>query len=246
MASKYDVIANRLSRKIFERVIRLKDVVEKNGKTTFYLITNELNIDFIRVDVIKKRSLKTKTSTGGECAWHWRNNKNLFFCNEDKQARHIYLDIYLKNLKTNSWYEHLSYSIKCVLRHEIEHSLQPISFKFYQGYDKCLEIKSKEKRYKALLKYYIHTDEIGTYVKCIYFEAKKKRMSFIQSLEYFINKRLKNYDKKYLSKKQLNTLYSKVKNKWISFAKKHIPKDKIYFCAKKYSSLKKQKRCEVI
>jgi hypothetical protein len=207
LSSKYDTLASKLAKVIFERVIASGNIIESNKEDMFSVRLHTSTIDFVNVFITERNSDIPLFMTAA-----YVSSKKVINVG-------IMLGKGVNISERTDLYEDFSFRLKSALRHEIEHSLQNKDFLKQNPY-----VKHKN-QFDFLLGYLLHSAEMGPFIRSYYLEAKKRKITFSEMLEIVYRDRIKKlFDDKGLSEEEASKLWSIVKPKWIEFAVKYLPK----------------------
>ena len=136
---------------------------------------------------------------------------------------HLMIDI-PRNFSENNFSE-LSYKIKEVLRHEVEHTTPSQSSRLEDTLSLVTDNES-EMGLRRRLGYYLNPIEIEAFVTGLYYRAKKSRQQFIPMLDTYINTIKNNIYTIYKKERPytlIENVFMEIRKKWLDYALKRYP-----------------------
>lgn len=137
----------------------------------------------------------------------------------------IYLTIDLPRDFGEKDFEKLSYHIKEVLRHEIEHTTPAQKSRTEDTMSLVMDTET-EMGMRRRLGYYLNPIEIEAFVTGVYYSAKKKREPFISYMDNYLNtikNDIYNVYKRKRPDKLIENVFIEIRKKWLDYAMKRYP-----------------------
>jgi len=209
--NKYDLMANIISRKIFERV--------KNNNM------GEFSDQNVWIE-ISRENIKNLTFENFHVGAVTKNDK-------------IYVNIFLNDDFSSKDYQRFNFVIYDVLRHELEHLDKYImgkrpDEKYVQLYNDLRSFHTDKEHVEMIAQYILSNVELDSYVKSIMYVAKKQNKSALEVIEQVIKRAFFGNDSKVMKellknpktvliidnvrnalKNKLKEYYPVFKEKWI-------------------------------
>ena len=175
--NKYDVIANEISKEIFEAVISNRNSFNKDYP--HHNINVKVSIERIQDEYVEK-------SEGIKyCNFDIKAvNDGVFALNKYKNCK-INIKITIPVNFSEVDYQSFNYNLYEIVRHEIEHketfcNLGEPDQEYINLFNKTIKYKNLPllQRCELISKYVLHPQELPSYAKSIYYVSKKRNIDF--------------------------------------------------------------------
>lgn len=199
-----DLAARQIAREVFQEI--------KAGKDDFLFTTNVPGVDVV-MGYLDNRTPRSKDNPIAVAAAYTIHTE------ESQFANHIGITIYAPPDFGPKYYSQLYPKLQSAIRHELEHSTQPL--------EQITEEGGKAWQYsrptpEAAEKYITSPLEIAAHVAGMYYQAKKTRVPFIDILDNWIAS-WKGYYEEH-DPDTVTTTFDHIREKLLDYARQRYPK----------------------
>lgn len=207
---------------VYELIPRIKNFLEETEKSEFHwqFPGTEFGVEIV---VLRARrgsvTLDPRTSGAMRVGTAMSDNEYLNIRKGQENVRMIEINVFIPDEWEDSMWQELLSNLRGTVRHELEHSGQYIKGNMESS-------GGHKENVDEILKYYLTNSEVEAYVAGIYKRAKSGKVDFSQVLENTLGKiryRLFNAAIDEEELKKAKSGYKKIKDTWISYAKKRFP-----------------------